>query len=184
MSALKKITDGPENINVIQGNFAVGNHPETKITTILGSCIATCLFDVDTGVGGMNHFLLPGVNEGYTSTKSYGLNLMELLINNMIRIGARRNRIRAKIFGGACMHEGLTDVGAQNIEFARSFLEYEGIYCVGESVGGVLGRRIRFFPGSGKVQQQFLTQVQTSAVEEKRRKKPVAKTKSPEVVFF
>ncbi|MEO0363143.1 MAG: chemotaxis protein CheD, partial [Pseudomonadota bacterium] len=83
-------------------------------------------------------------------------NLMELLINNLMRMGAARDGLRAKLFGGGMLNGGVWDIGERNAAFARKFLEDEGIPCVGHSLGGSSGRRIRFWPTTGRAQQNVL----------------------------
>lgn len=146
-------------IHIIQGDQALSDNRDDVMTTILGSCVATCLYDPIANVGGMNHFLLPGENKNAPcSNESYGLNAMELLINGLLKMGAKRNRFEAKLFGGARMIEGLSDIGMQNAKFAIEFLAFEGIPCVSKSLGGLNARRIRFWPGTGRVQMKSLAE--------------------------
>ncbi|RIX98835.1 chemotaxis protein CheD [Aureimonas flava] len=142
-------------INLIQGEAQVDDRPNVVFTTLLGSCIAACIRDPGAGVGGMNHFLLPGDGAGGSSTsmQSYGLYLMELLVNGLLKKGARKHALEAKLFGGARTMVGLSDIGAKNAGFARRFLELEGISHVGGSLGGAQGRRIEFWPVSGRARQ-------------------------------
>jgi chemotaxis protein CheD len=91
-------------VHIIQGEYKVVTDPDVFLSTILGSCVAACLRDPVAGVGGMNHFLLPGSAAAMTSggdATRYGVHLMELLINGLLKKGARRDRLEAKIFGGA-----------------------------------------------------------------------------------
>ena len=142
-------------INVIQGKFGVSDDPEVVFATLLGSCVAACIRDPVAGVGGMNHFLLPGEEEEPYSlgANSYGVHLMELLINGLMRSGANRSRLEAKIFGGARMLSGLSDIGKKNVEFVHRFLEHEGIQLVGGNVGGNQGRRVQYWPHTGRARQ-------------------------------
>ncbi|SIS89546.1 chemotaxis protein CheD [Phaeovulum vinaykumarii] len=142
--------------HITQGEFAIGDGSGGSLTTILGSCVATCLFDEQAGVGGMNHFLLPEGSTQGVQVASFGVNAMELLINALTKQGARRDRLKAKIFGGARMIEGLSDVGAKNAVFVRDFLRREGIVCVGESLGGTSARRVEFWPETGRARQRLL----------------------------
>ncbi len=153
---------GERRINIVQGQHYVDDNPDSVITTILGSCIAACIWDSEAGIGGMNHFLLPG--DGFSNSRSskdeaqrYGVHLMELLINDLLRRGVQKARLKAKLFGGACMIKGLTDVGALNATFAEKFLREEGIELVGGSLRGTLGRRIQFWPVCGRARQAFLS---------------------------
>lgn len=141
---------------VIQGEFLVSSDPQDVLSTILGSCVAAFLRDPVAGVGGLNHFLLPGNDPNDRNAMKYGLNAMELLINTLIRNGARRDRLEAKLFGGGRMVPGLTDIGAANGRFAEDFLRREGIRYLGGSLGGDHGRKIRVWPVSGQVQQMKL----------------------------
>ena len=140
--------------HVAQGTQAVSADPEALITTVLGSCVAACLFDPEAGVGGMNHFLLPESNAHSSKNIIYGAQAMELLINEMMKKGARKARMQAKLFGGARMVDGLSDVGAANAAFAQTFLQDEGIPCVGKSLGGKTARRLRFWPTTGRATQK------------------------------
>jgi len=143
-------------INVIQGGYAISDRPEEVLVTILGSCVATCLHDPVAGIGGLNHFLLPGGNSGDRSSQKYGLNLMELLINALLKRGARRERLQAKLFGGGRMIANMANIGALNGVFAERFLADEGIPLISKSLGGEQARRLRYWPQSGRVQQMLL----------------------------
>jgi chemotaxis protein CheD len=145
-------------VNVVQGEYGVSADPDVVFTTILGSCVAACIRDPDAGVGGLNHFLLPGDEQGARATEAehYGVHLMELLVNGLMKKGARRERLEAKLFGGAKMMERLSDIGKLNADFAERFLKHEGIRLVGGSLGGEQGRRIQFWPVSGRARQFML----------------------------
>ncbi len=147
-------------MHVIQGEYQVVSDPDVVLSTVLGSCVAACMRDPAAGVGGMNHFLLPGDSPGHESER-YGAYLMELLINGLLKRGARRERIEAKLFGGARMVQGLSDIGAQNSAFARKFLYDESIRVVAENLGGTNGRRLEYFPVSGRARQIVLPQSAT-----------------------
>jgi chemotaxis protein CheD len=153
---------GEQKIHIIQGEYHVTDDPSAMVTTLLGSCVAACLRDPAVGVGGMNHFLLPGQEAGPENgsqrkeAERYGVHLMELLVNGLLRRGARRDRLEAKLFGGARTMDGLADVGALNAGFAERFLKNEGIRLIGGSLRGDQGRRIQFWPVSGRARQVFL----------------------------
>lgn len=154
--------DRPERlIHVIQGDYAVARDDSSVMTAILGSCVAACLRDPIAGVGGMNHFLLPEARASSSDQVLYGAQSMELLINALLKAGARKERLEAKIFGGARMIAGLSDIGQSNGDFARRFLRDEGIPCLAESIGGTKARRIRFWPASGRARQMLLGSVRT-----------------------
>ena len=148
-------------VHVIQGEHAVSTKSDALMTTVLGSCVAACLHDPVAGVGGMNHFLLAETADGARvkdEEMRYGAYAMEVLINEMMKLGARRDRIEAKLFGGAKLFEGLNDVGAANASFARRFLEDEGIPIVASSLGGRRARRVEFWPVSGRARQREVDQ--------------------------
>jgi chemotaxis protein CheD len=151
---------GERRINIIQGEFKVSDDPNVVLTTLLGSCVGACLRDPMAGVGGMNHFLLPGDEVGSPKeSERLGVHLMELLLNGLMRQGAHRDRLEAKLFGGARMMSGLSDIGKKNAEFAKRFLAYEGIKIVGGDMGGVHGRRIQFWPVTGRALQSYIAKV-------------------------
>jgi chemotaxis protein CheD len=104
----------------------------------------------------MNRFLLPGATNDRRVGISQGVHAMELLVNDLLRHGARRDRLEGKLFGGARMVDGLTDVGAQNAAFAERFLKDEGIHYVGGSLRGEHARRVQFWPASGRGRQLLL----------------------------
>ncbi len=163
---------GPERrIHVVQGEYFVTDDSHTVLTTLLGSCVAACIRDPKTGVGGMNHFLLPG--DENSDGLRYGVQSMELLVNGLLQRGAQRNRLEAKLFGGGRVMGGLSDIGDQNAKFAERFLRDEGINYTGGSLGGDLARRIQFWPSNGRARQLFLSPTEAVLVQE-RGAKPVA----------
>lgn len=146
--------------HISQGEYAFGGLGDRSITTILGSCIATCLYDEDAKIGGMNHFLLPESSNTTIQAASFGVNAMELLINDLIKHGAHRNRLKAKVFGGARMIAGLSDIGQKNSEFVLGFLQREMIECTGQSLGGTQARRVEFWPDTGRARQKMVGQAE------------------------
>jgi chemotaxis protein CheD len=163
-------------VHIIQGEYRVTSDPNEMLTTLLGSCVAACVRDPFAGVGGMNHFLLPGreTRARRLEAESYGVHLMELLVNGLLREGARRERLEAKLFGGGRTMEGLADIGAMNAEFAERFLANEGIACVGKSLRGDQGRRIQYWPVSGRARQIYLTADKVTAPQSAPRPVPPA----------
>jgi len=121
------------------------------IMTVLGSCIAACMWDGPAKVGGMNHFMLPE-GEGMEGFGRYGSYAMELLINEMLKMGARRETMQAKIFGGAAVMAGFTtmNVGERNTKFVKDYLAMERIPVVSQDVMDVQPRKVCFFPVTGK----------------------------------
>ncbi|WP_234984201.1 chemotaxis protein CheD [Roseivivax jejudonensis] len=126
-------------------------------TTLLGSCVATCLCDPIAGVGGMNHFLLAGRDGEMGNSERYGSYAMEVLINALLKLGARKSRLEAKLFGGATMGGGIGRIGAANCVFARDYLNTEKIPLVSSSLGGERARRLRYRPSTGQAQMLFVT---------------------------
>ncbi len=145
---------GERRVHVVQGEYHVSDDPNVVLTTILGSCVAACLRDPVARVGGMNHFLLPGKeSSGSREAERYGVHLMELLVNGLMQRGGRRDRLEAKLFGGGRMMQQLSDVGRLNAQFAEQFLRHEGIRLLGGSLGGEFGRRVQFWPVTGRARQ-------------------------------
>lgn len=145
-------------VHIIQGEFYVTEDPEIVLLTLLGSCVAACIRDPIAKVGGMNHFLLPGFEQksDRSEAERYGVHLMELLVNGLLQKGARKERMEAKLFGGARTMEGLSDIGARNAAFAERFLKDEEISLIGGSLGGDNGRRVQFWPVSGRARQSVM----------------------------
>lgn len=143
-------------IHVIQGEFATSDKPGVVLTAVLGSCVAACVFDATIQLGGMNHFLLPERKATSSNPVVFGAQSMELLINELLKRGARKQNLQAKLFGGANVLSGLTDIGAQNADFAERFLKNEGIPCVSSSLRGNQARRVRFWPAEGRAVQKFI----------------------------
>ena len=151
-------------VKVLPGEYFVTNE-NVMLITVLGSCIAACLWDSRVGVGGMNHFMLP---EGDSSDMSgrYGSYAMELLINEMMKLGARREFLQAKIFGGGRVISSFTNlnVGERNTEFVRDYLRTERIPVVSEDVLDIFPRKVVFFGTSGKAMVKRLADTQTDAI--------------------
>mgnify|MGYP000218057847 CR=1 FL=1 len=144
-------------VHIIQGEFFVTSDRDVMVTTILGSCIAACIRDPLAGVGGINHFLLPGdLGSTAAADERMGVHLMEMLVNGLLKAGGRRDRLEAKLFGGASTVRSRSDIGKHNAEFAQRFLKAEGISYVGGSTGGLQGRRIQYWPVSGRARQILL----------------------------
>lgn len=149
----------PKVIHVVQGEHAVSDRPEAVITTVLGSCVSACITDPVRRIGGMNHFLLPD-GGGDPRDNRYAAAAMEILVNALLRKGASRARMQAKLFGGARMMPGLPDIGARNAEAARCFLRDEGIALISGDLGGAQARRVRLWPVTGRVQLLVLARTE------------------------
>ncbi len=154
--------------HVVQGRFAVTDDRAMVLTTLLGSCVAACMYDPVAGVGGMNHFLLPGDDGEEAEGLRYGVHAMELLVNGLLKLGARRDRLQAKLFGGARMVESFGDIGRRNVIFAERFLATEKIIDAGGDLGGVHARRVQFWAVQGRA-RQLLVQADHTAVFEAER---------------
>ena len=136
-------------VHVTQGNFHVSDDPEVILSTVLGSCVAACLFDPVRRIGGMNHFLLPGNDPNAGKNVKYGAHSMEQLINAMLRKGANRATLQVQLYGGAQVVKGLARIGDSNARFAEGFVREEGFRITARDLGGTHGRRVRFQPASG-----------------------------------
>jgi chemotaxis protein CheD len=125
------------------------------LVTVLGSCVAACIRDVDSGLGGMNHFMLPddGGRDTVASSARYGTYAMEVLINHLLKMGARRNRLEAKVFGGGAVMESLSssNVGVRNAEFVLNYLKIEKIPIVAKDLLDSYPRKVYYFPATGRV---------------------------------
>jgi chemotaxis protein CheD len=133
------------------------------IVTVLGSCVSACIRDRVTGLGGMNHFMLPdggGDGSPVSASARYGTYAMEILINDLLKAGARRENLEAKVFGGGAVLKGFTaiNVGERNAAFVLSFLKVEKIRVVAEDLNDIYPRKVYFFPRTGKVLVKKLMQ--------------------------
>ncbi|BAN47118.1 putative chemoreceptor glutamine deamidase CheD [Metapseudomonas resinovorans] len=142
-------------VKVLPGEF-YATAEDQVLVAVLGSCIAVCLFDAQRGIGGMNHFLLPdpGPGSGMASAATHhGVRIMEQLSEDLLRLGARRHQLEAKVFGaGNLPHELLRhDTTLRTVEFIHSYLDTEGITLLAEDVMGAEARKVYVFPSSGKV---------------------------------
>lgn len=140
---------------ITQGEHMVSAEPNLYISTLLGSCVACCLWDPLTKVGGMNHMLLTQHGEASRHSNLAGINAMEVLINDLQKCDALRSRLQAKVFGGAQMIDGLSKIGAANCSFVMDYLAREGIACTGQSLGGDVARYIAFWPRTGVARQKI-----------------------------
>lgn len=139
-----------------QGEFAIDGGRQTIIHTLLGSCVSACVWDPVREIGGMNHVLFVDDKANAAEVFGHGVNGMELLINGLLRLGADRGRLKAKVFGGARMVRGLSDEGVRNGQFVLDFLGRESIDHVGGDLGGHRARRLEFWPGSGRARVKYV----------------------------
>ena len=155
---------------LLPGEYYVTVHDEGVYTT-LGSCISACIRDRVSGVGGMNHFMLPASADadGWKSTSlsaatRYGNFAMEHLINDILKNGGKRHNLEVKLFGGGRIMVNMTDVGKRNIDFARDYLATEGFRVVAEDIGEVFPRMVVFFPSTGKVKVKRLRALHNNVI--------------------
>lgn len=157
-------------VKVLPGEYFVSSD-EVMIMTVLGSCIAACIWDARARAGGMNHFMLPD-GDGVEGGGRYGSYAMELLINQLLKTGARRESMQAKIFGGAQVMSGFTtmNVGERNTKFVLDYLATERIPVVSQDVLDIHPRKVCFFPTSGKALVKRLAHAhpETLVVEERK----------------
>ena len=149
-------SDGNLHIQITQGELHVTNNPGHVLTTLLGSCVSACIRDPIAQVGGMNHFLLPNADTSGRRATDYGVNAMELLINAILKMGGGRDRLEAKLFGGANVVQVSSAIGWQNAAFAERYLADEGIRLVGGDLRGTYARKIQFWPVTGRAKQVLL----------------------------
>jgi chemotaxis protein CheD len=149
-------------VKILPGEFFVHNE-DILLTTTLGSCIAACLWDRNAGVGGMNHFMLP---DGAGDSGRYGSYAMELLINEMMKRGASRTSMEAKVFGGGQVVSGMNslNVGERNTQFVMDYLKTEHIPILSKDVMDVYPRKVCFLPASGKAMVKRLAPTQADAL--------------------
>jgi len=159
---------------VLPGEYYVTGE-DWLIVTVLGSCVAACIRDSQNGIGGMNHFMLPdgGGDESSPASTSarYGSYAMEILINHITKLGARRANLEAKVFGGGNVLAGLTvaNVGERNAEFVLRFLATERIRVVARDLIDVHPRKVYYFPRTGKVMVKKLRNVHNNTIFERER---------------
>ncbi|RKP45627.1 chemoreceptor glutamine deamidase CheD [Trinickia fusca] len=143
------------------------------LVTVLGSCVAACIHDRTAGIGGMNHFMLPDDGDQPAQAASdsmrYGAYAMEVLINELIKMGGRRERFEAKVFGGAAVLAGMTtiNIGDRNAEFVRRYLALERIRIAAEDLQGVHPRKVAFMPSTGQAMVKKLRLQQEPNVAER-----------------
>jgi chemotaxis receptor (MCP) glutamine deamidase CheD len=155
---------GDEKFPIIVGEILVSDK-SAWITTLLGSCVAVCLYDEIACIAGMNHFMLPAPREPSTVCNRYGVHSMELLINSMMAHGADRRRLKAKVFGGcSAEHSDFAYIGINNVDFAHNFLEVEGIPVVSQFTNQGTGMYIEFHTMSRKVRVRMLDRSTTEIV--------------------
>lgn len=163
-----------EAAKILPGEYYVTAR-DMLLVTVLGSCVAACLRDPVSGVGGMNHFMLPegggDQHDVLSSSARYGSYAMEVLVNQLVKLGASRRRMEAKVFGGASVLRGFSSipVGAQNSEFVLDYLRTERIRVLAQDLLGEYPRKVYFFPASGRVMVRKLKSVHNNTILERER---------------
>jgi chemotaxis protein CheD len=142
---------------------------DMMIVTVLGSCVSACIRDRVSGIGGMNHFMLPDcgdLDSPVSASMRYGTYAMEILINDVLKAGARRENLEAKVFGGGNVLRGFIaiNVGERNAHFVRQYLGAENIRLAAEDLNDVYPRKVYFFPRTGKVLVRKLKQLNNNTL--------------------
>ena len=157
---------------ILPGEYYVTKSAEAVATT-LGSCIAACIRDSVSGIGGMNHFMLPAADgaasdawkaAGLGASTRYGSFAMEHLINSILRTGGRRENLEVKIFGGGRIMAKMTDVGMRNILFVREYLRTERMRLVAEDVGDIYPRMAVYVPATGEAKVKRLRSLHNNVI--------------------
>jgi chemotaxis protein CheD len=149
-------------VKVQPGAHFVGRSDDQILVTVLGSCVAACIWDEDARIGGMNHFMLPeqkaedDIWTGAGDSLRYGNHAMETLINDLFKAGAERARLQVKLFGGGNVLKTSRRIGDLNSEFALSYIKREGLRLAAHDLGGDKGRRVHFSPTDGKARRLLI----------------------------
>ncbi len=140
------------------------------LVTVLGSCVCACIRDTVSGIGGMNHFMLPDGGQDQIdplgNSARYGTYAMEILINQLLKMGANRNNFEAKVFGGGAILRGftVTNVGESNAKFVLQYLETENIPVAAQDLLDIYPRKVYFFPQTGLVRVKILKTVHNDTI--------------------
>ena len=160
-----------EAVKILPGEYYIANQ-DMVLVTVLGSCVTACIRDRDTGMGGMNHFMLAEGGEGLLGASArYGVYAMEILINHLLKLGARRSSLEAKVFGGGQVLASLTQtqVGEKNAQFVLDYLRTERIPVVAQDLLDIYPRKVYFFPVNGRVMMKKLVRVKNDTLIERER---------------
>jgi len=163
-----------EAAKILPGEYYVTGR-DMLLVTVLGSCVAACIRDPKTGIGGMNHFMLPesGGDEHnpLSASARYGGYAMEVLINQLVKLGAGRNRLEAKVFGGAAVLRGFTtvNVGQKNSEFVIEYLRSERIRVAAQDLLDLYPRKVYYWPATGRVMVRKLKTVHNNTIVEREK---------------
>ena len=147
-------------VKLFPGDFYVTGKADEVIVTVLGSCVAACIRDPVTGIGGMNHFMLAQHTTGSWGSDlrsaRFGNFAMEKLVNELLKAGCARERLEVKVFGGGNVTDTSNAVGSDNAEFVLRYLAAEGLRCAAQDLGGEHPRRIHYYPSTGRVVRRLL----------------------------
>jgi chemotaxis protein CheD len=162
---------------ILPGEYYV-THQNELITTVLGSCVSACIRDKESGIGGMNHFMLPQTNADKFNKGSeaivgiatrYGNYAMEHLINTILSNGGKRKNLEVKVFGGGKIIPALTDVGMKNINFVLAYLDQEGLKLLSQDLGDIYPRKVVYFPRTGKVSMKKIQDLHNDTIIQRER---------------
>jgi len=171
-----------EAVKVLPGEYFVTT-TDMVLVTVLGSCVSACIRDREKGIGGMNHFMLADSGEVGTVSASarYGTYAMEILINHLLKLGAWRSNLEAKVFGGSRVMASLTSsqVGERNARFVLEFLKTEGIPVVARDLLDIHPRKVYFFPASGRVLVKKLVRLHNDTLMRREREYAARLTEAP-----
>ena len=171
-----------EAVKVLPGEYYVTTS-NMVLVTVLGSCVSACIRDKDKGVGGMNHFMLAESSDsgGLSSSARYGTYAMEILINHLLKLGARRGSLEAKVFGGGRVMAKLTSsqVGDRNARFVLDYLDTEGIPVKAQDLLDVHPRKVYFFPASGRVLVKKLVRMHNDTLVRREKEYAARLTEGP-----
>ena len=162
---------GVQAVKVLPGEYFVTTS-DMVLVTVLGSCVSACLRDRDKGIGGMNHFMLPeGGGDQVAGSARYGGFAMEVLVNHLLKLGARRSSLEAKVFGGGAVMSSLTQsqVGERNAQFVLDYLKTEGIPIVARDLLDIYPRKLYYFAYSGRVLMKKLIHVANDTLARRER---------------
>lgn len=150
-------------VKLLPGEYYVTSR-SMVLTTVLGSCVSACLRDSTAGIGGMNHFMLPDdadpTSRDTSAAMRYGAYAMEMLLNELLKAGAKRERLEAKVFGGGAVLANMTmlNIGDRNADFVLRYLQMEQVRISAQDLRGRQARRINYFPETGRVTMRKLQQ--------------------------
>ncbi len=156
------------------GDHAVTDDPATLLLTVLGSCVAACVHDPVARVGGMNHFMLPESpdgrwGQGGAGSLRYGNFAMDRLIEDILRRGGRRERLEAKVFGGARIGTDTSAIGERNARFVEAWLREARLPVLAAVLGGTQARRLAYLPADGRAFASGLPVPEADLIEVERR---------------